>query len=303
MNAINFNNFSCAQQFSLWGVEEDQGLILPFLKWVGGKRDLMGDIRSRMPARYRNYFEPFVGGGAVMWDVVAHGAVDGSVHINDANEDLVDCYRAVRDDVEGVLHYLVVEDFVNDEGCFLFWRGLDRTEFFRALPAALRAARFIYLNKTCFNGLCRYNRLGQFNASFGRYSAPFAADRDRLRACSAAMRRHEVEISSGCFSRMLDRIGRGDFVYLDPPYVPLSATADFTSYTKDKFDAEMQFKLRDFCDALTERGALFMLSNSNADFTHQLYDGYRIDEVETARRINCQARGRSKVTEVLVRNY
>ena len=275
----------------------------PFLKWVGGKRSLLPQIGAAMPQSFNRYFEPFVGGGAVFWDMLSKQNRLSGYHINDANADLTTCYRVIRDDVESLIDTLESGDFQNDESCFYVWRNLDRDDSYTSLPEVIRAARFIFLNRICFNGLCRYNAKGQFNASFGRYTAPFAPDVETLRHCAKALNEAEVTVSTGCFSALLDEISEGDFVYLDPPYVPHSATADFTGYTAQKFDWQMQTTLLAFCEALTEKGAFFLQSNASAEFTHALYDDFHISEIDAARRINCKADRRGPVKEVLIQNY
>jgi DNA adenine methylase len=265
----------------------------PIVKWVGGKGKLIGDLAARAPASYRRYFEPFVGGGALFFHLAPRSAV-----LSDVNADLVACYRAVRDDVEAVIaalaehrerhsieYYYAVRDGWND--------GTER-------GAAGRAATFIYLNKTCYNGLWRVNARGGFNVPMGRYVNPSILDAERLRAASAALGNAELEVRS--FEGVLEEAKRGDLVYFDPPYHPLSATADFTTYAAGGFGAEDQERLAGVFARLAERGCAVMLSNSDTPFTRRLYARYRVDRVYAPRAVNSRADRRGAVAEILVSN-
>lgn len=184
---------------------------------------------------------------------------------------------------------------------FLNIRNIDRTEMFSKLSNIERASRFIYLNRTCFNGLYRVNSQGQFNVPFGNYSNPRIIDENNLKNCSELLKNTEIKVAD--FSEILTKVQKGDFVYFDPPYVPLNDTSSFTSYTKAGFDIDMQFKLRDVCDELDSMGVKFMLSNSDTKLVNELYSNYEIKKVFATRAVNANADGRGKITEVLVRNY
>ena len=266
----------------------------PIVKWVGGKRQLMFELLKNMPETYNRYFEPFIGGGALFFELQPQNG-----YISDMNEELINLYSVVRDDV-----YELIDDLnkhkVSKE-YFLKIRNLDRTEKYNKLSDIQKASRFIYLNRTCFNGMYRVNSQGQFNVPFGNYKNPRIVDAENLVNCSKLL--ENTEICCGDFSEILNKVQKGDFVYFDPPYVPLNETSSFTSYTKDGFDLDMQFKLRDVCDELDSKGVMFMLSNSDTKLVNELYSNYEIKKVFASRAINANGNGRGKITEVLVRNY
>ncbi len=268
----------------------------PFLKWVGGKGKILSQLFPLLPPgvdRMR-HVEPFVGGGAMFFGRGPERAL-----LCDVNPALIGTYQAIRDRVDEVIAALQkLKRAHSDEA---YYRVRSRYNERRALSDAERAAMFVYLNKTCFNGLHRVNRRGEFNVPAGRYKNPRILDEDGLRAASDALSRAEV-VCAG-FEALVERAKPGDFVYFDPPYVPLSATSSFTSYAQDGFSNEDQIRLRDVYRALDRRGCKLMLSNSDHPAVHELYDGFRIDLVAAPRAINCDVRGRGKVTEVVVRNY
>jgi DNA adenine methylase len=261
----------------------------PFLKWAGGKTALLPELLKHVPPRLRRYHEPFVGGGALFFATAPRRAV-----LSDSNGELIHCWQQVRDDVYGVLDALV--DHVYERGHFERVRALDPL---RLSPAA-RAARFIYLNKTCFNGLWRVNRAGRFNVPFGRYRNPAFHDPALLLRASRALR--GVEILGASFEVALQRTSPGDFVYLDPPYDPVSETASFTSYTPDAFGWEDQKRLAAACTALDRRGIRFLLSNSATPRIQKLYRGFEHRVVRAPRHISCKGDGRGRVDELLVFN-
>ena len=266
----------------------------PIVKWVGGKRQLMFELLKNMPKSYNRYFEPFIGGGALFFELQPQNG-----YISDMNEELINLYTVVKDDV-----YKLIDDLnkhkVSKE-YFLKIRNLDRTEKYNSLSDVKKASRFIYLNRTCFNGMYRVNSQGQFNVPFGNYKNPRIVDAENLINCSKLLK--NTEICCADFSEILNKVQKGDFVYFDPPYVPLNETSSFTSYTKDGFDLDMQFKLRDVCDELDSMGVMFMLSNSDTKLVNELYSNYEIKKVFASRAINANGNGRGKITEVLVRNY
>ena len=261
----------------------------PFIKWVGGKRQLLPELRKRVPSSFGTYHEPFVGGGALFFDLAPSSAV-----LSDANERLVRTYQAIRDDVERVIE--VLRSYPHDRDFFEQLRAqrIDDCE------NVLVAAWFVYLNKTCFNGLYRVNARGVFNAPFGDQANPAICDADNLRACSAALQ--SVEIRHEHFANVLSRAKTNDLVYFDPPYVPLSASSNFTSYTPEGFDLSEQVKLRDVARELKRRGVHVLLSNSSAPLVETLYrDGFTLDSVDALRAINSDGAKRGKVVEVILR--
>ena len=264
------------------------------LKWAGGKGRLLPELIARLPHTFRTYHEPFIGGGALFFALAGQGRV-AAANLSDANPSLIDIYLALRDHVDEVVAALQGHVY-------------EREHYYRIraiAPASLslpeRAARVIYLNKTCYNGLYRENRRGQFNVPFGRYKNPTICDEPNLRAASRVLQ--GVDIGRRHFSTVLDTAQRGDFVYFDPPYHPLSATANFTAYDRNGFGPDDQRQLRDVFAALGERGVAAMLSNSDTPFIRELYARFRIDQVMVARAVNSKANGRGKVAEVIVRNY
>ena len=266
----------------------------PIVKWVGGKRQLMFELLKNMPKDYNRYFEPFIGGGALFFELQPDNA-----YISDMNEELINLYKVVRDNVDELITDLQKHDISKDY--FMEIRNIDRTKEYQNWSDVKKASRFIYLNRTCFNGMYRVNSQGQFNVPFGHYKNPRIIDENNLINCSNLLQKTEIQHAD--FSEILKKVKKGDFVYFDPPYVPLSETSSFTSYTKDGFDLDMQFKLRDVCDELHSMGVKFLLSNSDTKLVNELYENYNIKKVFASRQINANADGRGKITEVLVRNY
>ena len=266
----------------------------PVLKWAGGKRQLLPELLARLPQSFNGYHEPFVGGGAVFFELVAQGRI-ATAYLSDANPSLIDVYLGLRDGVDDVIAALRQHRYERDY--YYQMRALRPADL--SLPQ--RAARIIYLNKTCYNGLYRENRRGQFNVPFGRYKNPTICDEPNLRAAARALQ--GADIARQHFSTVLDHARPGDFVYFDPPYHPLSPTANFTAYDRHGFGPHDQRRLRDVFAALGERGVRAMLSNSDTPFVRELYSGFRVDQVYVARAVNSKANGRGKVAEVIVWNY
>ncbi|GAB4215429.1 MAG: DNA adenine methylase [Sandaracinaceae bacterium] len=270
----------------------------PFLKWVGGKGKLLPQLTPLLPpgVERMRHVEPFAGGAALFFARRPERAV-----LADYNRSLVDTYLAVRDEVEHVIGHLETLSLSHAAGSYYGVRERYNGACAHQ-PRAERAAMFIYLNKTCFNGLHRVNRRGEFNVPEGRYKNPRILDAAGLRAASCALRRAEVRHAG--FEEMIEYVRPGDFVYLDPPYEPVSETASFTAYAAgDGFSRADQTRLRDVYAELDRRGAKLMLSNSDVPFIRELYARWRIDVVAAPRAINCDARGRGLVSEVVVRNY
>jgi len=266
----------------------------PVVKWAGGKTRLLGEIELRRPATYRRYFEPFIGGGAVFFHLAPRNAV-----ISDLNPDLMNVYRCVAWHVEGVIRKLR-EYRANHDDEFYYETRQRFNDRNRRTSDVTRAAMFIYLNKTCYNGLYRVNRKGEYNVPVGRYTRPAIYDPKGLRAASEVLQRAELRTCH--FAESLDDAASGDFVYLDPPYTPLSSTADFTSYTADGFNVDDQRQLASLFRALANRGCHVMLSNHDTPFIRELYDGFDIATVKCNRAINSKASSRGDVSEVLITN-
>jgi DNA adenine methylase len=262
--------------------------VRPFLKWAGGKRQLLPHLLPRIPP-HRRYFEPFVGGGAVFFAHRPRRAV-----LADVNQRLIRTYQGIRDDVGEVVRLL--KTYRHDR---TFYYALRESDVDAGSNAEV-AAWFIYLNKTGYNGLYRVNRKNRFNVPFGRYANPGICQEETLRACAEAL--DGTEIVLGDFETIAARARRGDFVYFDPPYVPLSASSSFTSYTSDGFGLDDQTRLRDVARALKRRGVGVLLSNSSAPLVRQLYrDDFDIFEVAAKRNVNSQGRGRGAITELVIR--
>lgn len=266
----------------------------PIVKWVGGKRQLMFELLKNMPKSYNRYFEPFIGGGALFFELQPSNA-----YISDMNEELINLYNVVKNDVYELIEELKKHEISKEY--FMNIRNIDRTKNYKKWSNIQKASRFIYLNRTCFNGMYRVNSKGEFNVPFGNYKNPRIIDERNLINCSNLLQKTEIRNTD--FSEILNYVQNGDFVYFDPPYVPLNETSSFTSYTKDGFDIDMQFKLREVCDELDSRGVKFMLSNSDTKFVNELYENYNIKKVFASRQINANPNGRGKITEVLVKNY
>jgi DNA adenine methylase len=268
----------------------------PFLKWVGGKAKLRHALDPLMPpgVGLMRHVEPFVGGGALFFARGPERAL-----LCDVNQDLIATYEVVRDELPELLSQLA--RLARGHGEERYYAVRERYNARRPKSRAERAAQFIYLNKTCFNGLFRVNRKGDFNVPMGRYANPNIADVDALRAASARLRHAELRCAP--FECLLSEARPGDFIYMDPPYEPLSRTSNFTSYAQDGFSQVDQTRLRDVFRELDRRGAKLMLSNSDAPLIRDLYRGYTIDVVLAARAVNCDAKSRGPVRELVVRNY
>ena len=268
----------------------------PFLKWAGGKRQLLPEILSRLPDRCITYYEPFLGGGAVFFALAARGAFRRAV-IGDQNHDLVETYLGIRDDVEGVIARLARLARM-PHGSETYYRVREQNP--ARLSLAGRAARLIYLNRTGYNGLYRVNRAGRFNVPFGRYKNPRIMDRDNLRAASRALQ--DVRIEVGDFEGMVEKAERGDVVYFDPPYVPVSTTSSFTAYDRLPFGPLEQDRLARTLRRLRKRKVYALLSNSDVRFTRGLYEGLPFEAVKVNRLINSRPDKRGPISELLVRS-
>ncbi len=266
----------------------------PVLKWVGGKGQLLPQLTKRVPASFGAYHEPFVGGGALFFELATQGKIT-TAYLSDINPSLIDVYTALRDCVDDVIK--ILKRHRHDEDYFYQIRSLQPDKL--SLPE--RAARVIYLNKTCYNGLYRENRAGEFNVPFGRYKNPAICDEPNLRAVSRILQ--PVCIARCHFASVLEVAQPGDFVYFDPPYHPVSTTANFTSYDRNGFGEKDQIQLRDIFSELTRKGVKAMLSNSETPFIRKLYADYAISRVYASRAVNSKADSRGKVAEVIVCNY
>jgi len=267
----------------------------PVIKWVGGKRQLIHEIKKHMPQQYNRYFEPFIGGAALFFELKQKNSF-----INDYNPELTNLYEIIKSKPKELIADL--KKHKNREEYYYTLRALDRDpQKYKKISKVKKASRFIFLNKTGYNGLYRVNKKGQNNVPYGRYVNPTIFEEENILECSKRLQ--DTTIMTGDFENIKEHIEEGDFIYFDPPYVPLNATSNFTGYTDKGFDEDMQFRLKELCDYIDAKGAYFLLSNSYTDFILDLYKEYTIITVEANRALNCKANGRGKIKEVLVKNY
>ena len=273
-------------------------LVTPFLKWVGGKRQIMPSIVRLLPKNIGsyNYVEPFIGGGAVLFNLQPKNAI-----INDLNSELINVYIVIKNNLDELIKDL--KKHHNNVDYFYELRGLDRSIKFNKLTPIQRASRIIYLNKTCFNGLYRVNNAGEFNAPFGRYKNPNIVNEPTLKAVNKFLNTNNITIINGDYSNILNQTDEKSFVYLDPPYHPISENSNFTGYIQGGWDMYDQIELRKACDALHNKGVKFLLSNSSADFIKDQYKNYNINIVKANRAINSDGANRGEIDELLIRNY
>ncbi|NCD06981.1 MAG: DNA adenine methylase [Spirochaetia bacterium] len=272
-------------------------MVAPVVKWVGGKRQLLPIIMSYLPSDYTTYYEPFVGGGAVLFEVQPKKAI-----INDVNEELINMYNVVKDNVSELL--IDLQKHKNSSSYFYEVRSWDRDPvYYDKLSNIEKASRLIYLNKTCYNGLFRVNLMGQFNSPFGRYKNPAIIDESRLIAVSNYLRKSEIKFTNLDFELSLKGIRKDSFVYFDPPYDPISNSSNFTGYSKGGFDKNEQIRLKKLCDKLNARSVKFLLSNSNTPFISELYRDYNPIPITAKRSVNSNGAKRGFVNEILVKNY
>jgi DNA adenine methylase len=273
----------------------------PFLKWAGGKGQLLKQYDAFLPkGPLRGYFEPFVGSGALFFHLHGRGLFTHYL-LAENNDELMNCYRVVRDQVDDLIFWLRVHQSHHCPEYYYTVRNWDHEPDWVDAPRAMRAARMLYLNKTCYNGLWRVNSKGHFNVPVGSYRNPTILDEDRLRAASQALQEVDLEVMD--FERILRLAGRGDFVYLDPPYFPLSETANFTSYSQDAFGEYEHRKLALVFGELDRKGCRVMLSNSDTPLVRELYRNFRVETVVARRAINSARAKRGPITEVVVVNY
>lgn len=273
-------------------------LVAPFVKWVGGKRQIMSSITKFMPKNIKDYkyIEPFIGGGAVLFHLQPKNGI-----INDFNEELINTYQVIKNNLDELIEDLKTHE--NTSEYFYDIRSLDREDNFEELSKVKRASRVLYLNKTCFNGLYRVNNAGEFNAPFGRYKNPNIVNEPTLKAVSNYLNSNNIKILTGDYSEALKLADENSFVYLDPPYHPISEGSNFTGYVQGGFNMYDQVDLRVACDELNKKGIKFLLSNSASPFILDQYKGYNIEIVKAKRAINSNGSKRGDVDEVLIRNY
>jgi DNA adenine methylase len=271
----------------------------PFLKWVGGKQQLLSQYEPFFPPTVQRYFEAFVGGGALFFHFWNTGRLPNEVFLLDNNAELINAYQVVRDRVDELIKLLALHEQLHNREYYYEIRSLDRKG--ASLGAVERAARMLYLNRTCYNGLYRVNRRAQFNVPLGSYKNPKVLHEETLRTASLALQ--GVAIETRDFRTIVDLARAGDFIYFDPPYDPVSKTASFTSYTANNFRDQEQLQLAQVFSSLSEKGCLCMLSNSYTPLILELYQNYHIAVVEANRAINSNGNGRGGIREVVILNY
>ncbi|TFG24858.1 MAG: DNA adenine methylase [Promethearchaeota archaeon] len=271
----------------------------PFLKWAGGKRQLISQMKKFFPKKFNNYIEPFVGGGAVFFELYKKDLIKNGAILIDNNKELINCYRVIKDKVEELIESLCKHK--NEKEYYYKIRELDRNpKIYNKISDVEKASRNVFLNKCCYNGLYRVNSKGQFNVPFGRYKNPNYCDVENLRAVSVSLK--NVKIIHDSFETCLNYAEQGDFIYFDPPYHPLSATSSFTSYTKEDFGVNYQKKLYNVYRELDNCGCKLMLSNSYSNFILDLYKDYKKVELKAKRSINSDATKRGEIKEILILN-
>lgn len=277
---------------------------VPFLKWAGGKSQLLADFDRYFPLRFGTYFEPFLGGGAVFFHLVHRRRIERAV-ISDANKDLMNCYVAIRDALEELLRSLTQLQHRSRDRDFYYGtarRRFNEIHLSTGLDANVeKAALMMYLNRTCYNGLYRVNKKAEFNVPWGRYRNPRIFDERNLIAVNAVLKEEGIEIMCKDYREVVEDSRAGDFIYFDPPYQPVSSTAHFTAYTKQNFTIQDQRRLSEVFRELNSRGCLLMLSNSPK--VRDLYGDYRVVNLKATRAISCIGSGRGRVEELLIMNY
>ncbi|WP_376738151.1 DNA adenine methylase, partial [Streptococcus pneumoniae] len=270
-------------------------------RWLGDvyhRQQLLPVIRELMPKTYNRYFEPFVGGGALFFDLAPKDAV-----INDFNAELINCYQQIKDNPQELIEILKVHQEYNSKEYYLDLRSADRDERIDMMYEVQRAARILYMLRVNFNGLYRVNSKNQFNVPYGRYKNPKIVDEELISAISVYLNNNQLEIKVGDFEKAIVDVRTGDFVYFDPPYIPLSETSAFTSYTHEGFSFADQVRLRDAFKRLSDTGAYVMLSNSSSALVEELYKDFNIHYVEATRTNGAKSSSRGKISEIIVTNY
>lgn len=270
-------------------------LVSPILKWVGGKRQLLTEIMPKIDKKCSTYVEPFLGGGAVLFELQPKKAI-----INDYNSELVNVYNVVKDNCDELVIALKEHERNNSSDYFYDIRALDREPIYNEMSSVERAARIIYLNKTCYNGLYRVNAAGQFNSPYGKYKNPNIVNEMVLRAMSKYLQTNNIKILNDDYKGALKGLRKGAFVYLDPPYMPISSSSSFTGYTEGGFSYQHQVELKNECDKLRKKGIKFLQSNSDCMEIRELYKEYEIKTVQAKRSINSNASKRGEINEVLI---
>jgi DNA adenine methylase len=262
----------------------------PFLKWVGGKGQLLPRLLSLLPPKFNRYFEPFLGGGALFFRLKPSYSI-----LSDRNEELINCYRIVQHQVDDLI--LLLKRFHNHRDMFYDVRQQNISQ----LTPLQRAARFIFLNRTCYNGLYRVNRQGQFNVPFGCYKNPNICAQDTLKKAATTLK--NAQIVNSCAFDMIRNVEKKDLIYCDPPYYAAPDKSGFTQYTAGGFDCNAQIQLSEYMHELNQRGAYVIVSNSNTALIRKLYKSFKCHQVMARRAINCHAQKRGPISELILTNF
>lgn len=277
--------------------EFQKSITIPtFIKWAGGKTQLLRQFETFFPTQFNKYYEPFLGSGAVFF-YLRNLYPEKGFFLSDNNAELINCYEIVKNELEILLELLKEHRSKHGKDYYYAQRNMDTSE----LSKIELAARFIYLNKTCFNGLYRVNSKGKFNVPMGSYKNPSIFQEKDLRKSNELLQ--DVTLKTMPFEKIIKIAQKNDFVYFDPPYHPLSPTSSFTSYTSNSFSEKDQIRLAEVYRELDKKGCLLMLSNSYSEFILELYGGYRIEQVSAKRMINCNGKKRGAIPEAVVMNY
>lgn len=273
---------------------------MSFLKWAGGKGQLISELESRLPQNFNNYFEPFVGGASLFFHI-KNTNPKINAKISDVNEELINSFLVIRNSLEELILKLEEHKEKYEKSPKKYYYNLRDHVDPNKLTRIEKAARFIFLNKTCWNGLYRVNSKGEFNVPHGKNNKPNIFDENKLRKVRSLLK--NAKIISGDFSYIIKDAKKGDFIYFDPPYIPISRTSKFTDYTKSGFTEQDQIRLAKVFKTLDNNGCLLMLSNSDSKIIRKLYKDYKIDIVKARRVINSQKNKRGKINELLITNY
>lgn len=271
--------------------------LYPFTKWIGGKRQLLSDLKILLPNNYNHYYEPFIGGGALFFELAPETAV-----INDCNSELINAYQVIKNNPIELIQSLNLHKKKNSKEYFYKLRETDRNGMIESFSNVERASRILYMLRVNFNGLYRVNSKGQFNVPYGRYKNPKIVDEQNILEISKFLNSNNIKILNSDFQDAVATAKKDDLVYFDPPYMPLTASS-FTNYTADGFDIDDQIRLRDLMFDLTQKGVKVMISNSSAPLIYELYHEFNIHTVQATRMVNSKVSHRGKINEVIITNY
>ncbi|MDR2080449.1 MAG: DNA adenine methylase [Campylobacteraceae bacterium] len=273
----------------------------PFIKWAGGKRGLLKELLKRIPKDFNSYFEPFVGGGALFFEMKKQKLLEGKqIYLSDKNKELINAYKVIQNNPQKLINELLIFNKEHSKDFYYYIRELDRNPCFEQFKDEYKAARFIYLNKTCFNGLYRVNQKGFFNVPIGRYKNPQICSEELIFGAHEALQNSNILCC--CYTTILEFAKKGDFIYFDPPYYPINKTSNFTSYNKDNFLEKDQKELATVFKNTSQTGCFVLESNSDTDFIKELYKEFLIEFIKADRYINCKGSERGKIQEILISN-